>query len=61
MKNRELLEEYKKQDDKILLSQILDKLEISAKNDIIEYTDFLDMYQVVLVKNFLKKIEIKNY
>ena len=36
MKNRELLEEYKKQDDKILLSQILDKLEISAKNDKIE-------------------------
>ena len=61
MKNRELLEEYKKQDDKILLSQILDKLEISAKNDKIEYTDFLDMYQVVLVKNFLKKLEIKNY
>ena len=47
--------------DKILLSQILDKLEISAKNDKIEYTDFLDMYQVVLVKNFLKKLEIKNY
>ena len=61
MKKRELLEEYKKQDDKILLSQILDKLEISAKNDKIEYTDFLDMYQVVLVKNFLKKLEIKNY
>ena len=50
MKNREVLEEYKKQDDKILLSQILDKIEITTKSDKIEYTDFLDMYQVVLVK-----------
>lgn len=61
MNKQELLEEYKKQDDKILLSQILDKIELSEKNDKIEFTDFLDMYQVVLVKNFLKKIEIKNY
>ena len=58
MNKQELLKDYKKQEDKICLAQVLDKIEISKKTNKIQYTDFLDMYQVSLVQNFLRKIQI---
>ena len=61
MSKQNILDEYKKQEDKILLSQILDKLEFCAKRNKIEYSDFLDMYQVSLVRNFLRKIQCNTY
>ena len=61
MQKVEILNEYKKQDDKILLSHILDKIEISKKKQEIQITDFLDMYQIVLVRNFLKKINFSEF
>lgn len=60
MNKQELLKDYKKQEDKICLAQLLDKIELSKKNNKIEFTDFLDMYQVSLVQNFLRKIKIDN-
>jgi len=57
---QELLKDYKKQEDKMCLAQILDKIEIAKKTNKIEYTDFLDMYQVALVQNFLRKIQFTN-
>ena len=57
MNKQELLKDYKKQEDKICLAQVLDKIEISKKTNKIQYTDFLDMYQVSLVQNFLRKIQ----
>lgn len=57
MDKQQLLKDYKKQEDKICLSQVLDKIEFSKTRDKIEYTDFLDMYQVALVQNFLRKIQ----
>ena len=61
MDKQKILIEYKKQDDKMLLAQILDKIEFSKQREKLEYTDFLDMYQVALVKNFMKKINCENY
>lgn len=61
MDKQQLLQEYRKQEDKILLAQILDKIESSEKRGKIENTDFLDMYQSVLVKNFLKKLGVNHY
>ena len=61
MDKQDLLKDYKKQEDKLCLSQVLDKIEISSKREKIDYTDFLDMYQVALVENFLRKIQYKNY
>ncbi len=61
MDKQQLLKDYKKQEDKICLSQILDKIEFSRTRDKIEYTDFLDMYQVALVENFLRKMKFGNY
>ena len=61
MNKQELLKDYKKQEDKLCLSQVLDKIEFMRTREKIEYTDFLDMYQISLVENFLKKIKFENY
>ena len=61
MDKQKILSDYKKQEDKILLAQILDKIEFSIQREKLEYTDFLDMYQISLVKSFMKKIDFKNY
>ena len=61
MDKQKILSDYKKQEDKILLAQILDKIEFSMQREKLEYTDFLDMYQISLVKSFLKKIDFENY
>ena len=61
MDKQKILSDYKKQEDKILLAQVLDKIEFSKQREKLEYTDFLDMYQVALVKSFMKKNEFENY
>lgn len=59
--NREILNDYREKDDKILLAQVLDKLEMVEKKNKIENTDFLDLAQIELVQKFIKKIKIENY
>lgn len=61
MNKQDFLKDYKKQEDKMLLAQVLDKIEFVKARGKLEYTDFLDMYQISLVENFLKKIKFKNY
>ena len=61
MDKQQLLRDYKKQEDKICLAQVIDKIEMSKTRGKIESTDFLDMYQVSLVESFLKKNQIQNY
>lgn len=61
MDKQKILSDYKKQEDKMLLAQILDKIDFSIQREKLEYTDFLDMYQISLVKNFMKKIDFQNY
>lgn len=59
--NREILNDYREKDDKILLSQILDKIEMVEKKNKIKYTDFLDLSQIELVQKFINRIKIENY
>ncbi len=61
MDKSQLLSDYKKQEDKMCLAQILDKIEFAKTRNRTEYTDFLDRYQVSLVENFLRKINGKNF
>lgn len=61
MNKEELLQGYKKQEDRICLSQVLEKVEKSRFNERLESTNFLDMYQISLVEGFLKKNQISNY
>lgn len=58
---KELLKDYKKQEDEMCLSKILDKIEFTKIKNEIECTEFLDMYQVSLVENFFRKIKYTNY
>ena len=50
-----------RQEDKMCLAQVHDKIENSKKRSKIESTDFLDMYQLSLVRSYLKKNNIINY
>lgn len=59
--NRNILIEYKDKDNKILLAQILDKLEGTENRNKIENTDFLDLAQIEIVQKFAEKIKIENY
>ena len=59
--NRDILNDYREKDDKILLAQILDKTEMVEKKNKIEHTDFLDLAQIELVQKFINKIRIENY
>ena len=61
MNKTELLNSYKRQEDKMVLAQVLDKINLMQKSQKIECTDFLDMYQISLVESFLKKIEFSNF
>ena len=59
--NREMLNEYKNKEEKMLLAQIFDKIENTNKRNKIEYTDFLDMSQIKLVQNFINKQRVNDY
>lgn len=61
MNKQEVLKEYKNQEEKILLSFVLDKIKFVETRNKIENTNFLNIHQISLVENFLKKIKIKNY
>lgn len=56
-----ILNKYNKPEDKLLVSKMIDKLELSIKKNKIEYTDFLDMHQKHLLEKILNREQICNY
>ena len=56
-----ILNKYSKQEDKLVISKMLDKIELSRSKNKIEYTDFLDLYQKHLLEKILKQENIENY
>lgn len=61
MNKQEILKEYKNQEDRILLSYVLDKINFVETRNKIESTNFLSLYQTSLVESFLKKIKYHNF
>lgn len=60
--NKELLlVQFPKQEDKYLISKVLDKIQFVETKNKIEHTDYLDEYQSKIVKQILDKIKINNY
>ena len=49
------------QEKKLCLAQVQDKIEMSKRKNKVENTDFLDMYQISLVKKYLREKNITNY
>ena len=54
MNKQEILNKYENEDDRLLVSKLLDKIEFTQKKNSIENTQFLDIHQ----RNILEKLLI---
>ena len=45
MTDKELLQEYKNQDDRLFVAKVLDKINFVKTKNKIQYTDFLNLYE----------------
>lgn len=61
MNKQEILKFYKKEEDRLLVAKVLDKIELSKIRNKITNTDFLDMYQKNVVQKLLNSLKYKNY
>lgn len=61
MNKQEILKKYTKEEDRLLIAKVLDKMEFAKSKNKITNTDFLDLYQKNLVKKLLNSIRCENY
>lgn len=61
MNKQEVLKNYKNQEDRMLLSNILDKIKFTETRNKMEYTNFLSLYEISLIESFFTKINYANY
>ena len=61
MDKQKILNKYSKPEDKLLISKMLDKMELAFSKNRIEYTDFLDSYQSHLLETILKQENGSHY
>lgn len=61
MDKQEILNKYENEEDKLLVSKLLDKIEFSQKRNSVEYTDFLDIRQRGLLEKILQNLKYTNY
>ena len=55
------LSKYSKPEDKLLISKMLDKINLSVDKNKIEYLDFLDLREQHLLQKIINTEKIKNY
>lgn len=60
MEKQELLSKYSEKQDKVLVSQIIDRINFSSKRNKIEATDFLDIRQIQITQEVLKLLRVTN-
>lgn len=61
MNRQEILSKYEGEEDRLLVSKLLDKIEFVEKKNSVENTDFLDIHQRGILEKVLKTIKYKNY
>lgn len=61
MNRQEILEKYANEEDRLLSSKLLDKIEFVEKRNTVENTEFLDMRQRQLLEKLLRDIKVDNY
>lgn len=61
MNRQEILSKYEGEEDRLLVSKLLDKIEFVEKKNNVENTDFLDIHQRGILEKVLKTIKYKNY
>ena len=59
--DRNILNKYKKPEEKLILSRVLDKINFCETRNQIQVTDFLDLAQQQLIKKFLQTQKVENY
>lgn len=59
--NREVLNNYKNEEDRLLISKVIDKIKFCDTKNKIQNSDFLDLKEQKLVEDFLKSQKIINY
>lgn len=61
MNRQEILNRYESDEDRLLVSKLLDKIEFVLKRNSVEFTDFLDMRQRGILEKVLHQIPYKKY
>lgn len=61
MEKQELLKQFTKPEDKLLVSKIYDKIKFTHTRNQIQTTSFLDGYEQTVVEKFLKLCQEKNF
>ena len=61
MEKQEILKKYTKEEDRLLIAKLLDKMEFAKSKNKITNTDFLDLYQKNLIQKLLNSIKCENY
>lgn len=61
MDKSNIIQKYKKEDERLLVSKLLDKIQAIENQNKIQYTDFLNSIEIVLLEKVLKMTGFKNY
>ncbi len=61
MNKQEIMQDIKNQEEKMLIANILDKLEFTKTKNKIQCSDFLNLYEQETVLNVMKKANFNNY
>ena len=61
MDKRLILNKYSKPEEKLLISKMIDKIELTTNKNKIQNTDFLNIYQSHLLEKILKQEKVENY
>ncbi len=61
MNKQEILNKCTNEEDQLLVSKLLDKIEFCQKRNSVEYTDFLDIRQRGILEKILQFIKCTNY
>lgn len=56
-----ILEKYRNEDDRLLISKLFDKIALAEKQNKIQVTDFLSPVELRIIKDVLNMIDYKNY
>lgn len=61
VEKHDIIDSYSKQEDKLLISKVLDKINLMKKNNKLMNTNFLDVYQIGIIEKLLQKIEFNQF
>ncbi len=61
MNRQEILQEYKNQEERLLVAKIIDKIEFTKTKNKIQYTDFLNLYEQEIALNVMKKTDFNRF